>query len=46
MSEVFIEVMNHRILGIRTRYPNGVPSSHPAYQSKMDRDNDNYACER
>jgi Excalibur calcium-binding domain len=26
-------------------YPNGVPSTHPAYTSKMDRDNDNYACE-
>ncbi|MEC3614116.1 excalibur calcium-binding domain-containing protein, partial [Bacillus stercoris] len=23
-----------------------VPSSHPAYQSKMDRDHDHYACER
>ncbi|MGG3624358.1 thermonuclease family protein [Bacillus gobiensis] len=31
---------------LRTKYPNGVPSSHPAYQSKMDRDKDNYACER
>ncbi|MED4225603.1 excalibur calcium-binding domain-containing protein [Neobacillus cucumis] len=28
------------------KYPNGVPSNHPAYQSKMDRDHDNYACER
>jgi micrococcal nuclease len=26
-------------------YPNGVPKSHPAYQSKMDRDKDGYACE-
>ena len=26
-------------------YPNGVPAEHPAYQLKMDRDNDNYACE-
>lgn len=31
---------------LRKKYPNGVPSSHPAYQSKMDRDHDNYACER
>ena len=28
------------------KYPNGVPSTHPAYQSKMDRDKDNFACER
>jgi len=31
---------------LRKKYPNGVPSSHPAYRSKMDRDHDNYACER
>lgn len=31
---------------LRKVYPNGVPSDHPAYQSKMDRDKDNYACER
>jgi micrococcal nuclease len=31
---------------LRTKYPNGVPSTHPAYQSKMDRDHDNFACER
>ncbi|WP_426982621.1 thermonuclease family protein [Bacillus cabrialesii] len=31
---------------LRKKYPHGVPSSHPAYQSKMDRDHDNYACER
>ncbi|HAQ06998.1 MAG TPA: nuclease [Bacillus bacterium] len=31
---------------LRTKYPNGVPSTHPAYQPKMDRDKDNYACER
>lgn len=31
---------------LRKVYPNGVPSSHPAYQAKMDRDHDNYACER
>ncbi|MCQ6276788.1 thermonuclease family protein [Bacillus sp. V3B] len=30
---------------LRKVYPNGVPSDHPAYQSKMDRDKDNYACE-
>ena len=27
-------------------YPNGVPSDHPAYQAKMDRNKDNWACER
>ncbi|MCF7617577.1 thermonuclease family protein [Bacillus sonorensis] len=31
---------------LRKKYPNGVPKSHPAYQAKMDRDHDNYACER
>ncbi|MEH7440337.1 excalibur calcium-binding domain-containing protein, partial [Neobacillus drentensis] len=31
---------------LRKKYPNGVPSDHPAYQPKMDRDNDNFACER
>jgi micrococcal nuclease len=31
---------------LREVYPNGVDSSHPAYQSKMDRDKDNFACER
>ncbi|WP_304413037.1 excalibur calcium-binding domain-containing protein [Exiguobacterium sp. MH3] len=31
---------------LRTEYPNGVPSSHPAYDSNMDRDKDNFACER
>lgn len=30
---------------LRAVYPNGVPSSHPAYQSKMDRDKDGTACE-
>ena len=30
---------------LRTTYPNGVASDHPAYQGKMDRDKDNYACE-
>lgn len=27
-------------------HPNGVPSTHPAYQNKMDRDKDNFACEQ
>ncbi|WP_233212263.1 thermonuclease family protein [Sporosarcina sp. P16b] len=31
---------------LRKTYPNGVPSSHPAYQPKMDRDKDGFACER
>lgn len=31
---------------LRKVYPNGVPKSHPAYQAKMDRDHDNWACER
>ncbi|MEH7885170.1 thermonuclease family protein [Bacillus sp. JJ1609] len=31
---------------LRKVYPNGVPSTHPAYQPKMDRDKDNFACER
>ena len=31
---------------LRKVYPNGVPSDHPAYQPKLDRDKDNYACER
>ena len=31
---------------LRKVYPSGVPAGHPAYQSKMDRDKDNYACER
>lgn len=31
---------------LRKVYPNGVPSNHPAYQPKMDRDKDGYACER
>ncbi|XJZ27616.1 thermonuclease family protein [Bacillota bacterium Lsc_1132] len=30
---------------LRKKYPHGVPAGHPAYQSKMDRDHDNYACE-
>jgi hypothetical protein len=30
---------------LRKVYPNGVPADHLAYQSKMDRDKDNYACE-
>ncbi|MFD1736129.1 thermonuclease family protein [Bacillus salitolerans] len=31
---------------LRKVYPNGVPSDHPAYASKHDRDKDNWACER
>lgn len=31
---------------LREVYPNGVDVNHPAYQSKMDRDKDNFACER
>lgn len=30
---------------LRTVYSKGVPSSHPAYQAKMDRDKDGWACE-
>ncbi|MGL6058052.1 MAG: excalibur calcium-binding domain-containing protein, partial [Culicoidibacterales bacterium] len=26
-------------------YPSGVGADHPAYQAKMDRDKDNWACE-
>lgn len=31
---------------LRTEYPNGVPSIHPAYEAKIDRDKDNFACEQ
>ncbi|MFS0781238.1 excalibur calcium-binding domain-containing protein [Bacillus sp. 1P06AnD] len=31
---------------LRKVYPNGVPSSHPAYEPRLDRDKDNFACER
>ena len=31
---------------LRKKYPNGVPEGHAAYQSKMDRDKDGYACEK
>lgn len=31
---------------LRKVYPNGVPADHPAYQPRLDRDKDNYACER
>jgi len=31
---------------LRTVYPDGVQSTHPAYQDKMDRDNDAFACEQ
>ncbi|MEC0283874.1 thermonuclease family protein [Terribacillus saccharophilus] len=30
---------------LRKTYPDGVPSTHPAYQLKFDRDKDDYACE-
>lgn len=30
---------------LRKVYPGGVPKGHAAYESKMDRDKDNYACE-
>ena len=31
---------------LRRDHPNGVPRGHPAYQRRMDRDNDGRACER
>ncbi|UTE78466.1 thermonuclease family protein [Rossellomorea sp. KS-H15a] len=31
---------------LRKVYPNGVPSDHPAYARKHDRDKDDWACER
>ena len=31
---------------LRKVFPNGVRSGHPAYQPKMDRDKDGWACER
>ena len=31
---------------LRKVHPNGVPSTHPAYEPKHDRDKDNFACER
>lgn len=31
---------------LRKVYPNGVPQHHKAYEAKMDRDQDGYACER
>ena len=31
---------------LRKKYPSGVAKGHRAYQSKMDRDNDSWACER
>ena len=30
---------------MRKKYPNGVKKVHPAYQSKLDRDKDGWACE-
>ncbi|WP_442637843.1 thermonuclease family protein [Rossellomorea marisflavi] len=31
---------------LREVYPNGVPKGHQAYEEKMDRDKDGYACEK
>ena len=31
---------------MRKVYPNGVPSTHPAYEPRHDRDKDNWACEQ
>ena len=31
---------------LRRDYPNGVPASHPAYSTRLDRDRDGWACER
>lgn len=31
---------------MRKVHPNGVPSTHPAYEPKHDRDKDNHACEQ
>ncbi|WP_223254459.1 thermonuclease family protein [Bacillus sp. HNG] len=31
---------------LRKVYPEGVPSTHPAYEAKHDRDKDNWACEK
>ncbi|PER36197.1 hypothetical protein CN485_01990 [Bacillus cereus] len=31
---------------LRKKYPNGVPSSHPAYSATLDRDKDGFACEK
>ena len=31
---------------LRRDYPNGVPASHPAYNNRLDRDRDGWACER
>lgn len=35
----------HNCTALREVHPNGVPAGHAAYASKLDRDNDNYACE-
>jgi micrococcal nuclease len=40
-SEVFANCTD-----LRGTYPNGVPAGHAAYVPSMDRDKDNYACER
>ncbi|HEY4599701.1 MAG TPA: SH3 domain-containing protein [Cerasibacillus sp.] len=31
---------------LRKVYPDGVPKGHPAYEPRLDRDKDNWACER
>ncbi|MCI1589986.1 excalibur calcium-binding domain-containing protein [Heyndrickxia oleronia] len=31
---------------LREKYPDGVPSTYSTYKAKMDRDHDNYACEK
>ncbi|PGD36649.1 excalibur calcium-binding domain-containing protein [Bacillus wiedmannii] len=31
---------------LRKKHPDGVPSSHPAYSAKLDRDKDGFACEK
>lgn len=31
---------------LRKKYPNGVPEGHPAYQERLDRDKDGFACEK
>jgi hypothetical protein len=37
--------MAYQCTELRKVYPNGVPAGHPAYQSKMNRDHNNYECE-
>ncbi|MGJ7910033.1 thermonuclease family protein [Neobacillus sp. LXY-1] len=40
-----VKVFFQNCTELRKVYPNGVPSTHPAYQSLLDRDKDHYACE-